>query len=241
MKFQGSKSRIARDILPIILKGRGKDQWYVEPFAGGMNTVQYVGGKVIASDANEYLIAMWRALQDGREFPRSISKSDYNFQRALWHNGIGDKAMIGWVGFMASFNGRFFCGGYSGHEVKVNGGTRDYITESICNIMRQVPKIGNVTFLSSDYKALLIPPHSIIYCDPPYKGRKDYDCKIDHEAFWQWCREKAAEGHRVYVSEYEAPKDFKCVWAKKTIVSMHQRNTKRPTEKLFTIKQNNNV
>ena len=33
----GSKNRIAKFILPIILKERKPEQWYVEPFAGGMN------------------------------------------------------------------------------------------------------------------------------------------------------------------------------------------------------------
>ena len=34
------------------------------------------------------------------------------------------------VGFMASFNGRWFDGGYSGHNYPIKSGkTRDYITE----------------------------------------------------------------------------------------------------------------
>lgn len=33
MKYMGSKSRIAKHILPIILKNRKDGQYYVEPFA----------------------------------------------------------------------------------------------------------------------------------------------------------------------------------------------------------------
>ncbi len=35
MKYMGSKARFAKDILPIILKDRKPEQWYVEPFARG--------------------------------------------------------------------------------------------------------------------------------------------------------------------------------------------------------------
>ena len=33
MKYMGSKARFSKDILPIILKDRTVEQWYVEPFA----------------------------------------------------------------------------------------------------------------------------------------------------------------------------------------------------------------
>ena len=36
MKYQGSKNKIAKHILPIILKNRTPDQYYVEPFMGGV-------------------------------------------------------------------------------------------------------------------------------------------------------------------------------------------------------------
>lgn len=39
MKYMGSKARIAKYILPIIIKDRKENQWYVEPFVGGYNSV----------------------------------------------------------------------------------------------------------------------------------------------------------------------------------------------------------
>lgn len=65
MKYLGSKARIAKHILPIILKDRQPDQWYIEPFAGGCNTMHLVAGKRIGNDSHDYLIAMWQALQWG--------------------------------------------------------------------------------------------------------------------------------------------------------------------------------
>ena len=59
MKYMGSKNRIAKYLLPIILKDRKEGQWYVEPFVGGANMIDKVDGNRIGADNNEYLIAMW--------------------------------------------------------------------------------------------------------------------------------------------------------------------------------------
>ena len=60
MKYMGSKNRIANEILPIILKDRTENQWYVEPFCGGCNLIDKVDGNRIANDKNKYIIAMWK-------------------------------------------------------------------------------------------------------------------------------------------------------------------------------------
>lgn len=44
MKYMGSKWRIAKHILPIILEGRNDGQYYVEPFCGGCNMIDKVQG-----------------------------------------------------------------------------------------------------------------------------------------------------------------------------------------------------
>jgi DNA adenine methylase len=65
MRYIGSKVKIAKYILPIILKDREPNQWYVEPFVGGANIIDKVEGNRIGGDSNEYLIEMWKALQNG--------------------------------------------------------------------------------------------------------------------------------------------------------------------------------
>ena len=42
MRYQGSKSKIAKEIIPIITKNLSNDKWYVEPFMGGCNTFALV-------------------------------------------------------------------------------------------------------------------------------------------------------------------------------------------------------
>lgn len=60
-----------------------------------------------------------------------------------------------------------------------------------------------------------------------------YAYSIDHEKFWAWCRERVAEGHKVFVSEYNAPDDFVCVWERKLRVSVNPGIDKQAIEKLF--------
>jgi DNA adenine methylase len=78
--------------------------------------------------------------------------------------------------------------------------------------------------------------YKIIYADPPYAKTTGYKDKFDHEQFWKWCREKKAEGHAIFVSEYDAPADFICVWDKQVNSSL-TKNTgaKKAVEKLFTL------
>lgn len=235
MKYMGSKSRIAKHILPIILDGRKDGQYYVEPFCGGCNTIDKVSGNRIANDGNPYLIAMWEALSWGWDPPKIIDREHYCEVRTCYNQNTDVYPMhyIGWVGFVGSFNGKFF-GGYAGHSVmNAAGGVRDYIGEAVRNILAQVPLLDGVHFTNCSYADMRIPPNSIIYCDPPYEGVTKYDYSISHNDFWEWCREKVAEGHEVFVSEYNAPDDFICVWEREVKTCVNPNNSKQSTEKLF--------
>lgn len=232
MKYMGSKARIAKEILPIILKDRKPNQWYVEPFAGGMNMIENVDGKRVANDKNFHLIEMWKGLQKGYEYPKTITKELYSEARNKYNSKTEiDLGLVGWIGWMGSYNGRFFDGGYSGHNV--NG--RDYIAEQIRNTLLQVEKLKDVKFVSKNYSEFEFKELCIIYCDPPYENTKQYATSknFNHEEFWQWCRDMSKQGHQVFISEYNAPDDFTCVWSKEVTNSMNTIKTYKPVEKLF--------
>ena len=53
--------------------------------------------------------------------------------------------------------------------------------------------------------------------------------------FYNWCRAMKQNGHTVFVSEYNMPSDFKCVWQKEVTNAMNLTLTKKPIEKLFTL------
>ena len=243
MKYMGSKARIAKEILPIILKDRKPGQWYVEPFCGGCNTIDKVDGNRIANDKNTLLIAMFSGLVEGRTYPTDIPKNTYDLARNEYNIGTRvefDDFLMGWVGWMGSANGRFFDGGYSGKSNTKIGTVRDYIKEAIGNIEKQLPALSGIEFCSCDYKDLLIPSESIIYCDIPYKDTKQYATSkgFSHELFWEWAKVKTNEGHSVFVSEYQAPAEWSCVWEKKVKSSLSANGicgaSKESTEKLFT-------
>lgn len=236
MKYMGSKSRIVKEILPIMLKERKEGQWFVDLFCGGCHVIENVDGKRMANDKNKYLITMWNGLIENKERPKTISKELYSKARNEYNNGTNiefDDFMIGWIGWMGSYNGRFFDGGYSGHNA---GETkRDYISEQIKNTENQIGALNGVKFFSKDYSEFNFKEPCIIYCDIPYKDTKQYSTSkgFDYDKFWQWCRDMTIKGHTVFVSEYQAPSDFTCIWEKQVTNSMNTTNTYKPIEKLF--------
>jgi len=234
MKYMGSKARYAKEILPIVLRDRKPNQWYVEPFAGGMNMIDKVKGNRIANDINSDLIHMWEALIDGWVPERYITKDFYNSVRS--DKGSYAPYIVGWVGCNCSYSGKYF-GGYAGRVMTKSGKLRDYQEEAYRNTMKQVEKLVGVVFTSKEYWDLQIPLNSILYCDPPYAGTTRYSTDFDHVKFWEWVRVMSIRGHSVWVSEYNAPKDFVCVWEKGARSSLSANGTvggsKSSVERLF--------
>lgn len=232
MKYMGSKNRISKYILPIILKNRKPDQWYVEPFCGGCNSLDKVSNPRIGNDSNKYLIALLKEMQTQIPFnPPYIGEVKY---RAIQKNKeMYPEWIVGYVGFNLSFAAKFF-GGYR----RDTAGIRNYEKEARQNLLTQQNLLAGIDFYCMDYRSLFIPENSIIYCDPPYKGTTQYKDKFDHFAFYDWCREMKRKGHTIFVSEYSMPNDFVCVWEKEVSSNLDvSRKGKKETEKLFVLKE----
>lgn len=235
MKYMGSKNRIAKHILPIMLKDRKEGQYWVEPFVGGANMVDKVDGNRIGADFNPYLIEALKLIRDNPEsIPEVITESEYKSAQAEKPlTGI-----VGFIGFAMSFGGKWF-GGYRRDKAGTQGCIENMKTQtrrSRNSAIKQSELIKSVDLVHSSYADLEIPSDSIIYCDPPYEGTTGYKDKFNHAEFWQWCRDKAKEGHTVFVSEYNAPDDFECIWQQELNVSVAKDGKhKKAVEKLFTI------
>lgn len=229
MNYMGSKARYAKDILPIILAGRKAGQFYVEPFVGGANTIDKVDGNRIGADIHPHLIALWRAVSGGWIPPQEVSEETYRRFAAL--KDCEPSASIGYIGFALSYGGKWF-GGYR----RDKDGKRNYADEAYRSTMKQFPNLRGVRFECCDYRKLDIPPNSIIYCDPPYRGTTGYASgAFDHDYFWRWCEDMHALGHSVFVSEYEAPANWKCVWSKEVNNTLAKdTGSKKGIERLFT-------
>ena len=229
MKYVGSKNRHAKAILNVI-KPKETDTW-VEPFVGGANMIDKVPCKIrIGADVHPQLIKLLTAIRDGWIPPQCVPEEIYRYEMKEKQN----TAMCGFVGFCCSYSGKWFGGYARGNTNK--GEPRNYAMEAHKNLLKQAPKLRGVELYWCPYSELEIPPKSIIYCDPPYKDTTKYSVNnFDHQMFWNWCEEKVKKGHRVYVSEYNAPDGWVCVWQKEVSNTLVKNTgSKKGVEKLFT-------
>lgn len=228
----GSKNRIAKEILPIILKDRKEGQCYVEPFVGGCNIIDKVKGHRIGSDINEYVIALFKGIQDGFVPPDKVTELEYSIAR----RDMKVDALTAFIGFGCSYSGKWF-GGYARGRTS-SGANRNYCLESKKNILAQKKGLEGVELHACSYLdiELYIPDNSLIYCDPPYAGTTGYKDKFNSLYFHNWCRRMRLKGHTVFVSEYNMPEDFICVWSKEVTSSLTaDTGSKKAVERLFTL------
>lgn len=237
MKYMGSKAKYAKDIrraieLDIMRKGGNPSVW-AEPFVGGANMIDKITHHTrLGNDNNAELIALFRELQRGFVPPDEVSEEIYKDVRE--NPNKYEPAFRAFVAIGCSYSGKWF-GGYARGNAN-NGSPRNYCLESKKNILKQKDNLIDVVFTSGDYREMEIPPKSIIYCDPPYADTTKYKSDFDHKAFWEWCRHKHYSGNYVYVSEYNAPQEWTCIWEKKVNNSLTKdTGSKQGVERLFTI------
>lgn len=243
MKYMGSKARIAKDIVPIIQKciNDNNIMVYIEPFCGGCNIIDKVKCQFrYGSDKNKYLIALFNHLQNGGKLLPEVSRELYSEVRANYKLGNYENWCVGNIGFFASYNGRWFDGGYAqaGYEKTKNGlRYRDYYRESKENIEKQMGNLSDVTLEVRDYREIKPINTSMIYCDPPYANTKQFAnaADFDYTEFWDKVREWSIDNF-VLVSELTAPDDFICIWEKSVSRSIKSTDKSRATEKLFAYK-----
>ena len=159
----GSKRRLAKELLPIILKDRKPNQWYVEPFAGGMNMICKVQGRRIANDYNEYVAEMWNALVNRNwQPPNKVTEQEYNDIKQ--NKSKYPMELVGFCGVALTFGSTWF-GTYARNKRGTN-----YAMEGRKNLMKQVEELQGTLIFNGSYNELSLPNNSIIYCDPPYEG-----------------------------------------------------------------------
>ena len=245
----GSKNRIAKHILPIMLKEaevRGINTW-IEPFVGGGNMIDKVPSSYerIGYDINPHVIMALIDIRDNIDkLPDSVSEEEYKSYR-----GLPPQTITSWVRFVCSFGGKFdngyarekrsnektFVGYGKNNAKKQQKGFRNDCQESLDNSLKQYPKIQKVEFICDTYENLKF-KNSLIYCDPPYQNTTSYKTEtFNHDKFWDWCREMSKD-NLVFVSEYNAPSDFNCIWqgeVKTNFASQRNKPTHNAVEKLF--------
>jgi site-specific DNA-adenine methylase len=103
--------------------------------------------------------------------------------------------------------------------------------------LQQLQQLQQLELYSKSYNEIEIPKGAVVYCDPPYQGTAEYsEGGFNHKEFWDWVRNKS-KTNKVYISEYNAPNDFKFVLSfKRNSTYAGGNNKKQPDEKLFTLK-----
>lgn len=231
MRYMGSKRRIAKHILPIMIEEADKHgitKW-VEPFVGGANLIDKVPDRFnrVGYDLNGHVIC---ALIDIRDRPEelldSFSKEERDFYKSSEPRSIYSHACIA-----TSFGGDLM-GGYAREK---GSDESTFCGRAKRNALKQSPLIQGVDFIHADYRDLSF-SDSLIYCDPPYQGTSGYKTgEFDHEEFFEWCREQAKR-NIVFVSEYDAL--FTEVWRgkiKTNFSSSRKKATHNAVEKLFRV------
>lgn len=250
MVYQGSKAKIAKDIVPILQEciDRNKVQIYIEPFVGGANIIDKVNCFYkLDYDINEYLIALLVEAKLDPELkflPKECSFEHYKEVRDSYNKKDGKftKCYIGGIGFLASYGGRFFDGGY-GRDSK---GGRSIYSERKANLSLQARATGflsSLFFCAEFEKTLTKTVHNciencVIYCDIPYRNTKKYNNKdFDYDKFYELVI-KLSKDNYVFISEYSMPEEFECIWQKEVSVLQKSDRKKgdRATEKLFVVK-----
>ena len=234
MKYMGSKNRIAKHILPIMLveaERNGITKW-VEPFVGGANMIDKVPDTFVreGNDLNPHTIAALTAIRDMVDMlPDSFSAEQRKFYREQ-----PASPLTSWACIVTSF-GADLMGGYAREKGSDESTFCGYGKR---NAQKQSPLLQTVKLGVASYLDLNI-QDSLIYCDPPYQGTTGYKTGVfNHEQFFQWCRDMRAKGNVVFVSEYNAPDDFECVWQgeiKTNFSSTRKAATHKAVEKLFKL------
>ena len=239
MKYIGSKSKIASEIVPILqnIIDENKIEFYIEPFVGGFNIIdkikcvvrigadidKLVCNLVVECRRNPYLLDTLKT--PTREEYYDVRDNPHKYQS--WYRAA--------ILLFASYNSRVYGGCYGATAKTKDGKTRDYFEEAKRNFQNQLPKLTNIFIQNCDYRKMVLPKPAkmLFYCDPPYAEGIGYGEGFNTEEFWNWCRERTKEGNIVIVSENYAPKDFACIWEKGVESHLNNRNKTRKTERLF--------
>lgn len=127
-------------------------------------------------------------------------------------------------------------------ETYINSVGEDTSKSSIVTLKRVNTLIkadfDGIEISNKDYREVEIkhnPSDCILYCDIPYKKTRKYIESFNHSEFYKWCFETKEQGYNVFISEYDMPKEFKCIFEKEHIKKMPAQNNLKTIERLYIL------
>jgi site-specific DNA-adenine methylase len=243
MQYVGSKYRLGRYLVPIILMYTPSEitRWY-DVFTGGGNMFfhipQHFERYGIDIDC-EVIEALKQIQRDPTVFPKSTDEFTQEDYYRLKNDITAPKWLRGYVKHVCSYRGIEWAG-YS-HLHRDGNRLRDKIRESYKLVLKQQKYLQGVKFICADYREIEYKAPAIIYADPPYSIGNDskslYGNHFDWQSFLEWVQQMANKGFYVFFSDYGNYHDlgFKLVFEKR-----HQNNLsskgKFNIEKLWFVK-----
>lgn len=205
----------------------------VSLFCGACNVEAKVKGydEIICNDNQPYLIALFKALQDGYDLPEVITEEDYHYVK---DHKDENPALTGFVGFACSFGGKWF-GGYARDKAQVN-----YALRGKKSLAQKMKGLMDAKFTCLDYRDVELPDGCVIYADPPYDNTTQYEnVRFNSNDFWEYARE-VSKTHLMFISELSAPEDFVSIWHKQITRTLdrNKSNQFKATENLYVHKCN---
>ena len=97
---------------------------------------------------------------------------------------------------------------------------------------------SDIELSNKDYREVEVehnPSNCILYCDIPYKNTRKYIESFNHSEFYKWCFKKKEQGYNVFVSEYDMPLEFKCIFEKEHTKKSGTQNSLKTIERLYTL------
>jgi DNA adenine methylase len=206
MRYVGGKVRIASWVEEHLQPLVERNSRYLEPFVGGGAVLARMAPKfddIVAADAHEDLVLMWREAAAGWVPPERVSRDEYAVLRHA-----EPSALRGFVGYGASFSGKWF-GGHVDQAWDAHHGrmTKPYAQAASRAIAKDAERYGAVNFVHADYQIWSPGPGTLVYADPPYAETLGYAAvgAFNSARFWEIAECWAIGGADVVVSESVAP------------------------------------
>ena len=226
-KYLGGKQLIGKKIADYIINDTQYNS-YLEPFCGALGVARHISFEVmILNDISKDLILFLKELSTF-QYPKEITETDYKKLKTE-----EPSALRGFVGYFLSFGGKWF-GGYAQKYNKI-GRQHDYLQEATRSCKKLEKDLSeHIIFENKSYEDFS-PIGFCIYCDPPYENTTGYSTPFDTNKFWNKMRDWS-KYNDVYISSYEAPADFECVWEVEKRMTLSKKKEIR-FERLFKLKK----
>lgn len=234
MQYLGGKHFLGKAISDVMLSQTRERGRYVEPFVGAGGVLIHMAPHFRVSLASDYsldLIMLWRALQDGWDPPRELSKEEWDSLRYA-----EPSALRAFAGFGCSFGAMWFST-YAKPDTRLPGSS--YAQSSHNSLLRKIDKLSNsrVAFRRRSYQNITVKPGDVVYLDPPYEGTTGYEAapEFDHDEFWGVAEEWHDIGASVFVSEFQAPDPWEPIWFKNRRMAVSGTTSTKKSDALWCI------